>query len=593
MNPWDNEAPWINTLRIPKAAKEALWRQMQNGSVTEQEAQSYDWGLFTDIADFVRTTLNSRVLGVPPNELQKAYTDLETIRTRIATTDKEIDAFNKALTASRTANVKVGKRTYSRDRATELLDNLGENRKMLDDSLTDLMVRIKITREDITAQKEYADGFWQRYQQTKDPEDFKKWQNASKGIQTQVVSAVNEPGPTVRMGVGTVARRGPTAAQATEMERQRTEAFAGRVPGAATRPPVPGVAGAGATRVGATAPVAVTRTDVATEITSRGLPDTPENRRRVREELKAGKKRTSDWEALVREQAGEYAYLLDPKYEGVPDLLRKAVQQEWFKTEEGQKQFLQEFKKTPYALNADANQERFDLSDAGTKRDLVGAQIRKIQTEYGAVQLDGATLEEVATTAARNQADNIELGRLVYRAAFKRGAAAPDYTAPVAARTALGGADADRIRAIYRAYGQKADDQTIARILAAETDPASGVVMTEDMLRNNLRDIAKVSYKSFADLLDRGISIETIFQPYQQIAARVLEKTPDEVSLIDANGTPTQFASALMTKEPMSLTDWMTALKSDERYGWQFTSEAKQKATSLVMDLEKAFGFRA
>ena len=43
----------------------------------------------------------------------------------------------------------------------------------------------------------------------------------------------------------------------------------------------------------------------------------------------------------------------------------------------------------------------------------------------------------------------------------------------------------------------------------------------------------------------------------------------------------------------MSLTDWITTLKSDERYGWQFTSEAKQKATSLVMDLEKAFGFRA
>ena len=155
------------------------------------------------------------------------------------------------------------------------------------------------------------------------------------------------------------------------------------------------------------------------------------------------------------------------------------------------------------------------------------------------------------------------------------------------------GEDVARVRAIYRAYGQKADDQQIARILAGEVDPASGVVMTEDMLRNNLRDIAKVSYKPFADLLDRGISVETIFQPYKQIAASVLEKTPDEVELINASGKPSQFASALMMKEPMSLTDWITTLKSDERYGWQFTSEAKQQATSLVMDLEKTFGFRA
>jgi hypothetical protein len=73
----------------------------------------------------------------------------------------------------------------------------------------------------------------------------------------------------------------------------------------------------------------------------------------------------------------------------------------------------------------------------------------------------------------------------------------------------------------------------------------------------------------------------------------VLEKSTDEVALTNANGVPTEFATALMGEKPMSLTDWITRLKSDERYGWQFTSEAKQKATNLVMDLEKAFGFRA
>jgi hypothetical protein len=167
------------------------------------------------------------------------------------------------------------------------------------------------------------------------------------------------------------------------------------------------------------------------------------------------------------------------------------------------------------------------------------------------------------------------------------------FTAPTAAKTALGGADADRIRAIYRAYGQRPDDEQISRILAQDTDPASGVVMTEDMLRNNLRDLAKVSYKPFADLLDRGVSVETIFSPYQRIAASVLEQSPDQVALIDENGVPTKFASALMGKEPMSLTDWITTLKSDNKYGWQFTNEAKQQATNLVMSLEKAFGYRA
>jgi hypothetical protein len=379
-----------------------------------------------------------------------------------------------------------------------------------------------------------------------------------------------------------------TVVDAAEEVRMRTEAFGGRPsPVAPTEEPVT------STGVSPAAPVRVTKADVDAALASSGLPDTPANRKQIREDLKAGNKPQADWETLVAQRAGEYAYLLDPKFEGLPELLRKAVEKDWFDSPEGEKQFLQEFAKTPYALNADANQEKFDLSDPGTKRSLIELQIDNIRSQYGEIQFDQTTLEEVATTAARNKSTNIELGRLVYRAAFKRGAAEPAFGESVAAKTALGGEDVARVRAIYRAYGQTADDQQIARILAGDVDPASGVVMTEDMLRNNLRDIAKVSYKPFADLLDRGISVETIFQPYKQIAASVLEKTPDEVELIDASGKPSQFASALMMKEPMSLTDWITTLKSDKSYGWQFTSEAKQKATSLVMDLEKSFGFRA
>ena len=355
-----------------------------------------------------------------------------------------------------------------------------------------------------------------------------------------------------------------------------------------TPPPAP----AGGTGV-TVAAVTVKKADVDAALAASGLPDTPANRKKIREDLKAGKKPQANWETLVAEQAGEYAYLLDPKYEGVPELLRKAVEQGYFKSDEGQKQFLQEFKNTGYYRNTSQKQQLFDKKTPADKQVAVQAEIDKIRAEYGEIQFDQTALEEVATAAARNGASATELGRLVYRAAFKRGAAQPVFGESVAAKTALGGEDVARVRAIYRAYGQQADDQTIARILAGEVDPASGVVMTEDMLRNNLRDIAKVSYKPFADLLDRGISVETIFQPYKQIAASVLEKTPDQVELVDASGKPTEFASALMMKEPMSLTDWVTTLKSDERYGWQFTSEAKQKATSLVMDLEKAFGFRA
>ena len=337
----------------------------------------------------------------------------------------------------------------------------------------------------------------------------------------------------------------------------------------------------------------ITKSDVDAALVAANLTDTPENRKKVREQLKAGKPiKPSNWEALVAEQAGEYAYLLGPEFEGVPELLRKAVEQDWFSSEQGKAQFLQELKKTPYGLNTSTKQQQFDLKTAGNKKVDIQANIDRIRTQYGEIQFDQATLEEIAGTAARNGASDIELGRLVYRAAFKRGAVSPDLTSPIAAKTALGGDDAARIKAIYRSYGVRADDEQVARILAGQPEPTTGIVMTEDMLRTNLRDLAKVSYQPFADLLDRGLSVQTIFSPYQQIAASTLEKSVNNVALTDANGTPTQFASALMGEKPMSLTDWITKLKSDDRYGWQFTSEAKQQASNLVMELEKAFGYR-
>lgn len=348
--------------------------------------------------------------------------------------------------------------------------------------------------------------------------------------------------------------------------------------------------------VGSAASVAktktVTKAEVDVALASSGLADTPANRKQIREGLKAGTKTEANWETLVAEQAGEYAYLLDPQYEGVPELLRKAVKEGYFKSDEGLKQFVQELKQTGYYRNTSQRQQSFDKKTPADKRVAIELEVDKIRAEYGEIQFDQAGLEEVAGVAARNGASPVELGRLVYRAAFKRGSVAPDFTAPVAAKTALGGQDADRIRSIYRAYGQRADDQMISRILAGDSDPASGVVMTEDMLRTNLRDIAKVSYSPFSDLLDRGVSIETIFSPYQNIAASVLEKPRDQISLLTNDGVPTEFASALSGDKPKSLNDWISELKRNPKYNYQFTSAANAEVSSMVSTLEKAFGFR-
>ena len=494
---------------------------------------------------------------------------------------KQVDDFIRSGGQRLTFNGKTYTLTSARDLLKDLENQQFEEKRAADVQETNLnALRNRVREREVsvkTAERAFRKG-------NADEQEVRRAQLALQNAQEGLARFEGRGVPTEGLrATGVGGQRGGAPDVAAEIA-----GFQGTPP-PESKPEIKPDGGKGA----AAATVTVKKTDVDAALATSGLPDTPANRKQIREDLKAGKKLQANWETLVAQQAGEYAYLLDPQYEGVPELLRKAVQQGYFKSDEGQKQFLQEFKNTGYYRNTSQKQQLFDKKTPADKQGAIQTEIDKIRAEYGEIQFDQTGLEEVATAAARNGASAVELGRLVYRAAFKRGAVEPAFGESVAAKTALGGEDVARVRAIYRAYGQTADDQQIARVLAGEVDPASGVVMTEDMLRNNLRDIAKVSYKPFADLLDRGISVETIFQPYKQIAASVLEKTPDEVELVDASGKPSQFASALMMKEPMSLTDWITTLKSDERYGWQFTSEAKQKATSLVMDLEKAFGFRA
>lgn len=353
-----------------------------------------------------------------------------------------------------------------------------------------------------------------------------------------------------------------------------------------------GVTATGTGGAGVAKPTRVTKADVDDALVQTGMTDTAENRKFVRDQLKQGVKLNRNWETLIEQQAGEYAYLMQGAFgQDVTDLLRRAVSQQWFNSEEGKKEFLDQFRRTEYYKNTTQKQQLFDKKTTADKAAAVQAEVDRIRSQFGEIQFDEMALNELAQTAARNGSTETELGRLVYRKAFQRGQVTPAATA--AAETAIRSADADRVRAIYRAFGAPPNDDEIRRILTQEADPATGTVMTEDMLRNQLRDTAKVTYGQFADMIDRGISVEKIFSPYQQVAASVLERTPDEISLVGENGVPTMYSEALMGEKPMSLTEWVKKLKVDPKYGYQFTNEAKQQVTKLVVDLEKEFGYRA
>lgn len=110
-----------------------------------------------------------------------------------------------------------------------------------------------------------------------------------------------------------------------------------------------------------------------------------------------------------------------------------------------------------------------------------------------------------------------------------------------------------------------------------------------------MRQQAKSLFPSISDALDKGITVAQYYEPYRQIAAKTLEIDPDAVNLDDQ-----RWAKALNQIDPktgqrvsMSLSDWQTMLQTDQSYGYQKTTQARDAAYQLVDNLSKTYGVSA
>lgn len=89
---------------------------------------------------------------------------------------------------------------------------------------------------------------------------------------------------------------------------------------------------------------------------------------------------------------------------------------------------------------------------------------------------------------------------------------------------------------------------------------------------------------SIKKLLDDGVDLDTIYSPYKQTMAAILEINPDSINVND----PTLRMAVGPDKE-MPLYEYQRALKKDPR--WQYTNNAKEDVSSSVQKVLKDFGF--
>ena len=332
------------------------------------------------------------------------------------------------------------------------------------------------------------------------------------------------------------------------------------------------------------------KTFVDAQILARKLKDTPANRKLLRTEYQKTAKPADDmaWMEMFRKDYPAYSdwttsAVTEHFGQDFIDILNTVAQGTIEYSDEELRALL---KNTNYFNSVTDKQYAFDGQRASMQDSLIADARRLITSEYADVGLSETDLTDLSKTVARSGLTGTGLKQAVYQYAFRRAAAAPAMTDTKMATNVLQGADADAIRQSARAYGYSVSD---AEVQAALTGGMyNGVSVSSESILQKAQKAAKGAYGHLSDQIDAGLSLSDIFENYKRYAANVLEL--DE-SQIDFTKDP-KWQAAFGTKESgqMGLADWVTKLKSDESFGWQYTNQANQQATDIGLTLARAFG---
>ena len=106
------------------------------------------------------------------------------------------------------------------------------------------------------------------------------------------------------------------------------------------------------------------------------------------------------------------------------------------------------------------------------------------------------------------------------------------------------------------------------------------------VIQNQIRQTAALGMPdSVKKLINEGTDLETVYSPYRDRMAAILELNPDSISLNDS-----ALRMAIGPDKEMSLYDFQKALRKDTR--WQYTNNAKEEVSNAAMKVLQDFGFQ-
>lgn len=106
------------------------------------------------------------------------------------------------------------------------------------------------------------------------------------------------------------------------------------------------------------------------------------------------------------------------------------------------------------------------------------------------------------------------------------------------------------------------------------------------IIKRSIRNSAALGMPAnIQKLIADGTDLETIYSPYRNRMAAILEVTPDSIDINDS-----ALRMAIGPDKEMSLYDFQRQLRKDSR--WQYTNQAKEEVSSVALQVLRDFGFQ-
>lgn len=109
--------------------------------------------------------------------------------------------------------------------------------------------------------------------------------------------------------------------------------------------------------------------------------------------------------------------------------------------------------------------------------------------------------------------------------------------------------------------------------------------ITDSEIQANIRTTAASAFPVYADLINKGVTMDSIAAAYKQSMANILEINPNGISLYDET-----LRRAMQGQEQMPLWQFENQLRQDVR--WQYTNNAREGAYNMVNTVLTDFGLK-